>query len=396
MTTLGIILTCIAIGSGLEWLLRNALALRVWRKAFHLTPDFVDEAPAEALPRLSVVVAAKDEEAHIGACLQSLLEQDYPDLEILVVNDRSADRTADIFEALAEQHDNLRMLTVTDLPEGWCGKNHAMHVGIGQARGEYLCMTDADCRFHSPRALRAAMAYAQKHHADMLSLLPTMQMGSFWEYFLQPIAVGVMMIWFPPGKVNDPRSRTAYANGMFMLLRRDAHDAVGGHEAIRSSLIEDMDLARNVKRAGLNLRTVLTRGLISVRMYTDLAGLTRGWVRIFLGSFSTAGRLLAALGVLWGRGLVPFVLCLVGWLAVAGGWTDGHWWWALAWAGSVALSAQLVMLVRYYGYTGSYPPLGLLYPVGCAWMGSIMLRALLKKLPGSKLTWRDTVYKPGA
>ncbi len=240
MTTLAVILTTLTGLVGLEWILRNALALRVWRRVFHVTdasPRFAAEV--DEAPRLSVIVPAKDEAEHIGPCLQRLREQDYPNLEFIVVDDRSRDRTVEIVEALAEEDPRLRLLRIEELPPGWSGKVHALHRGIESARGEWFCMTDADCRLIHPAALSVAMEHARRSEADLLSLFPTMRMGGFWEYFLQPICIGVLMIWFRPEKVNRANKPHAFANGQFLLLRREAYEAIGTYQAMRDSLGAD-------------------------------------------------------------------------------------------------------------------------------------------------------------
>ncbi|MCD4824300.1 MAG: glycosyltransferase [Phycisphaerae bacterium] len=375
---------------GLEWIARNIFALRAWRNAFHLTEDF--SQPAEALPKLSVVVAAKDEEANIASCVKSLLGQDYPNLELIVVDDRSEDKTAEIVRQIAAGDSRLKLLQITELPEGWCGKNHAMQNGLAKITSDWLCMTDADCTFDSPKTLSLAMEFALHKQTDMLSLLPTLTMGGFWERFLLPICGGVLMIWFPPHRVNNPKRPEAYANGMFMLMRREAYQAIGTHEAIKGSLIEDMDLARKIKTSGRNLQTVPTVGLFSVRMYTSLEQIQRGWVRIFVGSFQNLWRLLKALGVLTGRGLTPFVTMAIGWAMVLAGVGPQQWWQACAAVGSVGLAAQLVMTSRFYHHAGSSWWLGLLYPIGCGWVACLLIKTMAALRSGAKIVWRNTTY----
>ncbi len=378
---------------GLEWLVRNCFALRVWQGIFRLTP----EAPVTRAnaPLLSVVVAAKDEQDHIGPCIESLLRQDYPSIEIIVVDDRSEDNTADIIREIQARDSRVRSLKIDSLPEGWCGKNHAMQHGIARASGEWICMTDADCRLDSPRTLAVAMHHAMQTNAAMLSLLPTMTMVGLWEKFLQPILSGVLMIWFPPKKVNDPARPEAYANGMFMLLRRDAYQTIGTHEAIRSSLIEDMDLARNIKSAGLKLQMVPTRGLFSVRMYTSLGQIIRGWVRIFHGCFGSFVGLAKATGVLVGRGLTPTVGMSVGFAMYATGVNPTQWWLACGCVGAAGLAAQLVMICRYYRYFGTSWQLGCFYPLGCSIAAGVLVGTMFKLRPGAKMTWRGTEYRAG-
>ena len=158
MPIFAIIVTVLAGAVGLEWVVRNLLAFRVWRAMFHLTSDY--PLTCQDWPTLSVVVPARNEQANIGTCLTSLLSQDYGALELIAVNDRSTDETGRIMRAIAAKDARLRVVDVETLPEGWCGKNHAMQRGIEQARGEWILMHDADCRQVCPCTLRLAVQYA--------------------------------------------------------------------------------------------------------------------------------------------------------------------------------------------------------------------------------------------
>ncbi|MBS3821536.1 MAG: glycosyltransferase, partial [Phycisphaerae bacterium] len=307
-------------------------------------------------------------------------------------DDRSTDRTGEIISDLAEGDDRLRLVRIEELSDGWCGKNHAMQRGIEQTTGEWILMHDADCRQVCPRTLKLAVQHALDTQADMLSLLPEHHLGGFWEDYLQPICSGVLMIWFRPDRVNDVGRTTAFANGMFMLMRREAYDAIGTHEAVKSSLIEDMDMARRVKGCGMTLRVAPSTDLFRVRMYTTLSQIHRGWVRIFVGSFQTLGGLAKALAVLVGRGVTPTVMCAVGWIMATSGVAPQAWWRSLAAVGTFSLAAQLIMTARYYKHLKSRWYYGLTYPLGCAMVAAMLVRAMVKLRPGGTILWRGTRY----
>ena len=398
MTIFAVILMVSAALVGLTWVLRNLLALRAWRKMFHLDPRYPGEDHLDApdgsrhvdLPMVSVVVAAKDEQANIETCVRAILDQDYPNFELIVVDDRSVDDTGAIVERIAAGDSRVKLMNITELPEGWAGKNHAMQNGIGAARGQWICMTDADCRQSSPRTLSVAMQYANDTRADMLSMLPTLEMGGFWENLLQPVCCGLLMMWFPPGKVNDPAKPHAYANGMFMLIKRSAYEAIGTHEAIKGSLIEDMDMAREIKSGGLNLRVAPSEGLVAVRMYTSLREIFRGWGRIYIGAFENLPRLMLAWLALVTKGLTCYLAAAIGLGMYAA--VGGQWWLACGLVGAAGSVAETVMLARYFRHVGSRAWLGLLYPLASALTAIILMKSMLMLRPGGKIIWRDTSY----
>ncbi len=397
MPVFAVILTVSAALVGLSWLIRNLLALKVWRSLFHLSPQY-HHGPDGAVggdldpPMVSVVVAAKDEQANIEKCVRTILDQEYPNFELIICNDRSVDATGEIIERIAAGDSRVRTINITELPEGWAGKNHAMQKGIAAAGGEWICMTDADCQYISPLTLSAAMQYASDSGADMVSVLPTLEMRGFWENLLQPICCGLLMIWFPPGKVNDPAKPHAYANGMFMLIRRSAYEAIGTHEAIKGSLIEDMDMARGIKSGGLNLRMVPSDGMISVRMYTSVREIFRGWTRIYVGAFRNLPRLMLAWLAMVSKGLTCYLAAAIGLGMYAAGADGGQWWLACGLVGAAGAVAEMVMVARYLRHVGSWGSLGLLYPLASAMTAAILVKSMLVRLPGGKIVWRDTSY----
>ena len=382
-----IILTLGAV-SGFEWLMRNLLALAVWKRMFHLRADYKSQA---TLPKLSVVVAAKDEQDNIANCINSLLKQDYPDFEIVVIDDRSDDDTAKIVRDIAKIDSRVRLVQVVSLPAGWCGKNHAMQRGIETVTSDYILMTDADCTFNSDKTLRVAMQYMIDNDADMLSLTPTLKMHSFWERLLQPVLGGVLMIWFSPGKVCNPKKPHAFANGQFMMMKRSSYQAIGSHEAIKGSLIEDMDLARNIKSSGHKLLFRQSEDLFAVRMYSNRAQIVRGWIRIFTGVFQTFIPKLKALIVLWGKGLTPFVTSLISLIMFA--IVGGDLWAKSAIICSAGLVTQLIMMVRYYKFNQAGKWYGLIYPFASLYAGLILVKSMLTLRSGAKIIWRGTTYE---
>jgi cellulose synthase/poly-beta-1,6-N-acetylglucosamine synthase-like glycosyltransferase len=321
------------------------------------------------------------------------LSQDYPNLKVTLVDDRSQDQTGEIAERIARQDRRLSVLQVQNLPQGWMGKNHAMHQGISAGEGDWLLMTDADCDFSCPRAISAAMAYAVQTGADLLSVLPILATDSFWEHVVQPVCGGVMMIWFHPDKVNNPRKSNAYANGAFMLMPREAYRQIGGHEALADCPNEDLQLARNLKARSKRLVVVRNQGLYSVRMYRRLGQIVRGWTRIFLGAFASWSRLVVSILVLILVSLSPWALAVGSHFAMvsgSAGWTIPA---CIAWA---AAGMQLSVIARFYRLLEANWIFALSYPVGCLVVLGILLRAGWKMLPGATVQWRGGRYSGSA
>ncbi len=379
---------------GLMWTLRHGEISRAARDNRRLTarshPGYADDAP-----RLSVLVAAKDEQANIETCVRTLCEQDYPNYEVIAVNDRSTDETGPILDRLrGEYPDRLRVIHVEHLPAGWFGKNNAMRCGVEIAAGDWFCFVDADCRQTSPASLAVAMREAQAQRADFLSVLPVLETRSFWERVIQPVCAAILVIWFNPRRVNDPQSPAAYANGAFMLMSRDLYNAIGGHEAVRTELNEDMHMARLTKAAGRRLFVVENDGLYLTRMYASFGEAWRGWSRIFYGCFKTYRRLAATLGLVLVASVFPFVslLAAVLGLVLADEATRSAWTWALIVTGVVFIMLESV-IYRLLKIMRAAPWAWITYPIG-AILGTGMVLAAMRKVGGaSTTTWRGTTYR---
>ncbi|MFH1420229.1 MAG: glycosyltransferase family 2 protein [Planctomycetota bacterium] len=385
------------------WVCITVVALAVWMsrhlqisRATRLLPPIHAGMHADnnsELPALTVLVAAKDEEDNIEACLQSLLEQDYPELQVVAINDRSSDRTAEIIDRLAEGDDRLTAVHVHELRDGWFGKNNAMREGMASAGGEWLCFTDADCCYTSPRALTVAMRYALENGSDFLSVLPTHQTDSFWERVIQPACSGILMIWFNPLKVNDEASSAAYANGAFMLMNRSCYDRIGGHEPVKAEVNEDMHMARLTKGAGLRLRVVTNENLYQVRMYATLPQIWAGWTRIFYGCFGTLRKLFLSMLAVATFGLLPWVAFFVAACALTVGAEPHSLWLTLSVAAAVTCLAEASVMVRFYALSQSGSLYGLMYPLG-AIVGLGVLANAMRRVGGRKsVTWRGTTYR---
>lgn len=228
-------------------------------------------------PRASILVPARNEQENIAACLESLLAQG-DEFEILVADDSSEDRTAEIVDELAARHPRLRLLRVPPLPAGWLGKNHALHIAARQARGEWLLFTDADTR-HAPGGLPEAISRAERDGLAMLSYSPEQITETWWERAVIPIIYDLLGQLYDFDQVNDPAVRQAAANGQYILMRRGAYDAVDGHGAIRGEVLEDVLLARRVKLSGRRIWFGPGTGVVRTRMYRRFGDMWQGWTK---------------------------------------------------------------------------------------------------------------------
>ena len=345
-------------------------------------------------PMISVIVAAKDEEANIESCITSLLAQDYPNFEVIAVDDRSDDATPAILRRLEQgANGRLRVVTVQTRREGWFGKNNAMREGVAVASGEWFLLTDADCRFTARNALTVTMLEAQAHDAGFLSVVPILETPTAWERIVQPVCALVLILWFLPEKVNDPDKKAAYANGAFMLMSRRCYDAIGGHERVRAELNEDIRMARFAKRGGLNLRVTENDDLYVTRMYDTPRAAFNGWSRIFFGSLQTTRRLLISAGLLVLFSITPWVslaVAAIGSLTVDAQHAT-HWRWMLyAWLGVVVCEQATTLLV--YRMMRARPLWSLTYILGALAALAMLVSAMFKAVGATGTTWRGTTY----
>lgn len=391
MTILAGFLLVLSSVAVLVWASRHLMINVEKRTGFELTGQYA--GPPQDAPAISVVVAAKDEEANIGTCVRSMLAQDYPHFEMVVSNDRSDDRTGAIVREIAQADGRLRLVNIETLAEGWFGKNHAMQNAVATTTGDWICLIDADCRFTSPRMLSVAMQYAMDKRADFLSVLPQLEMKGFWENAVQPVCSGVMMIWFHPDKVNNPAKPNAYANGAFMLMKRSTYQALGTHEAFKQCLNEDMHMARVAKEKGLALRVVRGGKLFSVRMYTSFRQIVRGWSRIFFGTFGTLKRLTISLAVMVIMGVLPYASAAAGLALAAAGAPASGLWLATGIVASLAAALQLGAIGRFYKLIGGRPGLFWTYPIACGVVVYALCLSLSRLRKGAVVTWRGTACK---
>ena len=340
--------------------------------------------PLSAYPFVSVCVPARDEERDIEACLTSLLNQNYPHFEVIVVDDNSTDYTPGIIESLRERHANLVAIQGASLPADWYGKPFALHQAGQKAQGELLLFTDADPVFQ-PYSLTTAVQLMHKHRLDMLSLLPGVEFGSFWERAVQPVIFAFIAALTRFKKVNDPESTAAMGVGAFILLRREVYDRIGGHETLKQTILEDIGMARLVKHAGAKIMIADAQKIYSIRMYHSFREIWTGWRKnVFLAMkksiFKTFYYILCVLGFV----VTPWLMAGVHlWMGSGLGWQAM----ALAGLGLVLITewtlCHVLNLEKRYA---------LLFPLGALVMAAIMINSMIHVLFRGQAEWRGRTY----
>ena len=334
----------------------------------------------EPRPRATVIVAARNEEAHVEAAVGSLLALDYPDYEVFAVNDRSTDRTGELLDRLARENPaRLRVLHVRELPPGWLGKPHAMGLAAEQASGDWLLFTDADVTFR-PDALRRALACAEQSRADHLVLFPTALMHSLSERMMFAFFPTLVAFGHRPWKVSDPRTRDYVGMGAFNMIRRTVYEALGVRLALRMDVLDDMKLGKLVKEGGYAQRVAAGYGLITLRWGHGALGVLNNLTKnLFALMLYRWPRTLGAAFLLLLLNLGPFIG-----LALAPGWTR------LGYALAVAALALLYLCLSRYSRIS--PLYVVLHPVSTLLFTGTLLRSMVLALARGGVIWRGTKY----
>lgn len=329
------------------------------------------------MPRVSIIVPARNEAANLGRLLPSLLNLDYGSYEIIVVDDASTDATV----ALASEFDAIIVKSTGPRP-GWTGKNYACHLGAMAATGEWLLFTDADTE-HAPGSLASILGYALDRNLEAVSVLTGQDCFSLWERLLIPFAYQQFFVATPGAHVNQPRDPAALANGQYMLIRREVYDRIGGHEAVRGSIVEDIRLAHLMKLRRIRYGVARAEHLVHVRTYRSLADIWQGFSKNSFQYVSLDPRrgALVALSVVL-AGLTPTLL----WFS----WQPGN--------------ENILMLAGYsyafmaLGLMGwnrifRVPPwFGLFQPLSALIFWLIMAHTALRTLLGRGIVWKGRVY----
>jgi chlorobactene glucosyltransferase len=370
-------------------------------KLLQKTPPLPDPAP-----RLTVMIPARNEEANIEKCVGSVLAQDYPNLDVVVADDRSTDATGQILDRLVAAHPNLRIVhcTQADVLPGWAGKSNALHnayhkgvqpfnpAPASDAPPHFLLGLDSDMRLTQTNALSLCVRAAIKHNAAIFTLLPALESHTFFEGLVIPLTGMISSSINAVALTNvDSFRRVAYANGQCLMIRREVYDSIGGHTRVAALPCEDVGLAHLVKDSGRRVRVAWGADLCAVRMYDSLGALYRGLARIL--SFSRDRRtwpMLAGIAFLLLSGFSLYVAAIYGIYRLRHPLTNlGAIGWLIACAFHwLAMTMQLGLT---YAWSKNRWWNALLFPLGGAISLAIYSRALKQCITG-RFEWRGVSY----
>ena len=367
-------------------LLNTIINLRLLRAPKpSISVDDMDEAPL-----VSILVPARNEERSIAQCVTSLAQQDYPRCEIIVLDDQSEDQTAAIVEDLARRYPNVRLLHGGELPPNWHGKAHACAQLAKAASGEWLLFVDADAVL-APQCVSVTLRQARERRADLLTMIPTTLVGSFGEALLLPIIPMTFAAFLPLGLVtHHPSPLFAGALGQYLLFRRDAYLRIGGHAAVRTDIVEDIQLSRLIKGHGGRLVWIDGTALMRVRMYHSFAEAWRGITKSAFAAINYSLPILlpgvvACVALFCG----PYVFLALGFIHFP---ASGPWFWLPLLQVAFLWTTHLLVMRRFH------LPTALVFLQAGTMLAIILttLHAAIQTEFGSGIVWKGRTYQFGA
>jgi cellulose synthase/poly-beta-1,6-N-acetylglucosamine synthase-like glycosyltransferase len=356
-----------------------ALVTAVNFVAFRVPPPPKREAP----PKISLLIPARNEEANIGDALRATLASKAVELEVVVLDDGSTDRTAAIAAAYMREDTRLRLVASPPLPRGWCGKQHACHVLAGHARHPLLVFIDADVRL-APDALVRVAGLIEREGLDLASGFPEQQTGTLSEALIAPL-IHVLLLGYLPIWLARRSRHPAFAAGcgQLMAVRRDAYRRAGGHAAIRNSRHDGLTLPRAFRRAGCTTDLFDATNLARCRMYRGGREVWQGFVKNATEGMAKPLALPVWTVLLGGGHVLPFLLLLAAF--ASGSWA------ALAASALAAASVYGTRIALALRFRQSWPR-ALLHPLGIALLLALQWSALVAELRGRPAVWRGRAY----
>jgi glycosyltransferase involved in cell wall biosynthesis len=341
--------------------------------------DYTPE-PEQAMPLVSVLVAARNEAASLPQSLPTLLAQQRARYEVIAVDDRSDDATGAILDEWAARDSRLRVTHIRELPAGWMGKPHALQKAYEQSSGEWLLFTDADVRFH-PETVGRALRLVRERELDHLTLVASLDMHGFWEHAALSYIALAFLLGIRPWLVDKPAAGSYMGIGAFQMVRRSAYEAAGGHRRLAMEVVDDMKLGKMVKRAGYRSSVGFAQDYVRLRWQEGLRNITRGLTKNMFAGMSF--HVWKAVGTF----VAVMILSVLPFLAL--GFARGpEFWLALAAsAGAVLFNAAVL-----WGSGAESPLYGLAHPIGALVFSWIAIRSMVVTLWRGGIVWRDTFY----
>lgn len=338
---------------------------------------------------VSIIVPCRNEAHNLDTLIPSLLNQDYPNLEFIFLDDRSTDSTLERLEFYQKKDPRIRILMGKPLPEGWTGKNHALSQCAQAAEGRWLLFTDADT-FHERYSVSSSVRYASEKHLDLLTLSARCVCKSFGEHLVQPMGIGCFSVWFRLEKVNNPTSKTPLCCGQYLMIDKEVYKTVGTNERVKADVTEDLALFKVVKDAGYRCELSIGSHLFATRMYRSFREAWIGWRRIYLhGLQKDTASILRKIGMLIFYSSAPFFIFFGASWAVLAGKANA--------AGIAALSGTLcafILLLRIKSHQALRADRWsvLLHPLSALVITGILVDCLHHHFRGRKVEWKMQKY----
>jgi cellulose synthase/poly-beta-1,6-N-acetylglucosamine synthase-like glycosyltransferase len=374
----------------LKLLHMNLLLVWVLKREPRLA-DRVSGKAANPLPLVTVIISAKDEESHIEEAAKSILASDHSSIQLILVDDRSVDRTFEIMGELARQDNRVTVLSVLDLPQGWTGKTHAVFLATNHASGEILLFTDADTVFR-PDAISRALRFFLTNDLDMLSLVPGFTERGFLEDAVHPHMALGLSYFYPLTEVNDSTKSAAMASGCFIMMSKFAYREVGTWERFKNQLTEDVALAKEVKAKGLKMGLMRGGDLVCTRPFATLSEVCRFWKRTYYGALEQNIPKMVQLIFNYASLAVLILLFLVsGALLLAGKVSTAMTWlFIISTLGMAAVIIPYSLFIRLERGNWLY---GLMAPVGIFVGAWVAVDTLGTVVTDRGIRWRGSLYR---
>jgi cellulose synthase/poly-beta-1,6-N-acetylglucosamine synthase-like glycosyltransferase len=377
LTAVQAIHVAIAAGVCAAWI--AGLGLLVYHRERYRRLSSLDMPRLSEYPAVSILVPACNEAVTVERGMRSLLELDYPNFEIIAVNDRSDDATGEILERLSASDRRLRTIHLSELPSGWLGKNHALHAASEQANGKWLLFTDADVVFQ-PDTLKLAAGYAESRETDHLVLAPRFESVSFWERIFLSYFTLMFTFRIRPWAVPRPDRRAYVGLGVFNMVRAEAYRSFGGHRALAMEVADDTKLGKLFKDHGLRTEVLDGSDLIGVRWVIGLRGAVNGLTKnAFAGYDFSLTRAVGGFIALFATGIYPLIAATAQFPAAR----------AIGLINIAVMVGGAAAVRRISGAGWAY---GFTYPIGALILMLVVARSTWLALTRGGIEWRGTFY----